>query len=423
MDQDEGMFYGWWIVLTGAVIFVVSNGIGFYGHGVFLDPIRELHGWSKGTVSSAVSLYFFTAGAAGIIVGRQIDRFGPRPILVLGSSVVGIGLVLLSRVSELWHLYAVYFLMALGWSGASVMPVNALIANWFILKRGKAMSLAMTGLSIGGIVMVPLAAFLITHWGLKTALPVLGALFWIVNIPLTLLVIKRRPSDIGQVPDGKLEPEPLEGKGKTHLSYASQMRPWTRLQAVRRPAFWAIVVAFFLAMIGQVAYLVHQVSFLSATLGMAGAATAVSITAAASIAGRLCMGLFVDRLDKRHVTMGLFFIQALALLGLAYSNHISVLYLGTLAFGLTMGCILMMQSLIIGECFGLASFATVSGLVGVFVSLGAAIGPTIAGIVFDATQSYRMAFNLFAAVSILAMFAILFAKPPEVRGGPLKTRP
>jgi MFS family permease len=114
--------------------------------------------------------------------------------------------------------------------------------------------------------------------------------------------------------------------------------------------------------------------------------------------------------------MGLFLIQALAVLSLAHSNHVWVLYLGTLAFGLTMGCILMMQSLIIGECFGLVSFATVSGLVGVFVSLGAAIGPTIAGVVFDATRSYRMAFTLFAAASILAMVAIVFAKPPEVNG-------
>ncbi|MBL7212613.1 MAG: MFS transporter [Desulfobacteraceae bacterium] len=116
-------------------------------------------------------------------------------------------------------------------------------------------------------------------------------------------------------------------------------------------------------------------------------------------------------MDKRYVTMGLCLIQALAILSLAYSNHISVLYLGTLAFGLTMGSILMMQSLIIGECFGLVSFGTVSGSVGLFVSSGAAIGPTIAGVIYDATDSYRKAFIIFAAVSLMAMVAIFFAKP------------
>jgi MFS family permease len=171
-------------------------------------------------------------------------------------------------------------------------------------------------------------------------------------------------------------------------------------------------VAFFLAMACQVSYLVHQMSFLSKFLGVSGAASAVSITAAASIVGRLSMGAFIDRLDKRHVTMGLFIMQGIAVLGLALSNHLAVLYLGTMVFGLTMGCVVMMQSLIIGECFGMKSFATVSGLAGVFVQVGAAIGPTIAGLIYDATESYRIAFMIFAAASGLAIFAIIFATPP-----------
>ena len=407
------VFYGWWIVLAGTAIFIVANGIGFYCHGVFLDPLRMQHGWSKGSISFAVTLYFFTAGVMGIIIGRQIDRFGPRPVLILGSLVTGLSLLLLSHVKELWHLYAVYLLMAVGWSGTSLIPINTLITNWFITRRGQAISLTMTGLSIGGIILVPFATFLISRWGLMVALPILGALFWVVIIPLALFVIKQRPSDIGQFPDGEPIVDSSEGEISPAPGYASQMQEWTRLQAMRTLAFWSIVVAFFLAMTGQVAYLVHQMSFLSETLGLAGAASAVSITAGASIAGRLSLGSVIDRLDKRYVTMGLCLIQALAILSLAYSNHVSVLYLGTLAFGLTMGSILMMQSLIIGECFGLVSFGTVSGSVGLFVSSGAAIGPTIAGVIYDATHSYQKAFIIFAAVSLMAMLAIFFAKPPR----------
>jgi cyanate permease len=153
-------------------------------------------------------------------------------------------------------------------------------------------------------------------------------------------------------------------------------------------------------MICHVAYLVHQISFLSKSLGLAGAATAVSLTAAASIAGRLILGLFIDPLDKRHVTMVLLLLQGAAILGLAYSTHTVVLYLGTFIFGLTMGSIIMI------------SFATVSGLMGMFVAVGSAIGPAMAGMIFDATQSYYVAFTLFAGVSLMAAVAILFAKPP-----------
>ncbi|RJQ85928.1 MAG: MFS transporter [Desulfobacteraceae bacterium] len=420
---DQGIFYGWWIGLAGTLILTISSGLGFYGHGVVLDPLCQAHGWSKGSVSSAVTLYFFTAGISGMIVGRRIDRFGPRRLLVLGSLMVGSALALLGHITALWQLYAVYLLMAVGWSATSLIPVSALLVNWFILKRGRVMSLVTCGLSIGGIVMVPLATFLIARWGLNLALPLLGAIYCAGIIPPALLVVKQKPSDVGQFPDGLPPQRRPADKTAGFLRYDRQMKIWTRAQALRTISFWAIVTSFFLAMICQVAYLVHQISFLSQSLGLAGAASAVSLTAAASIAGRLILGVFIDRLDKRHVTMGLFILQAAAILALALSNHNVVLYLGTFIFGLTMGSIIMTQSLITAECFGMISFGTVSGLAGMFVAAGSAIGPSIAGVIFDATRSYHVAFTLFAAVSLLAAAAILFAKPPATPPQQAKSTP
>ena len=405
-------FYGWWIVLAGTVILFVSSGIGFYGHAVILDPLRALHGWSKATLSSAVTLYFFTAGIMGLFIGRQIDKYGPKWVLILGSVIIGVGFLLLSLINTIWQLYAIYFLMALGFSCTSLVPINTVITNWFIRKRGFAMSLTNTGLSAGGIILVPLASFLITRWGLETALPILGSIYGIVVIICTYF-IKQRPSDFNQFPDGtSLQTGSANSKSST-ISYTSQMRVWTRLQAVRSGAFWSIVIAFFLALTGQIAFLVHQISFLSKYLGISGAATAVSLTAGASIIGRLWLGTFVDRCDKRYVIMVCFLIQSIAVFTLAHNQHIVILYLGTLAFGLTMGSIIMMQSLITGECFGLVSFATISGLAGVFTMSGAAFGPSIAGLIFDATGSYQMAFTIFAAMSAVAVLVIYFAKPPK----------
>jgi len=195
----------------------------------------------------------------------------------------------------------------------------------------------------------------------------------------------------------------------------AQIRSWTRRQAMGTMAFWSIVIAFFMALTGQIAFLIHQVSFLSQTLGRPGAAAAVSITASASIAGRLTLGTVVDRYDKRFVTMGLLLLQATGVLSMAYSNSIPVLYMGTFIFGLTMGSLLMMQSLIIGDCFGHISFATVSGMVSLFVISGSAIGPTLAGVIYDSMGSYRAAFLLFVAMSVAAACAIYFARPPGAK--------
>jgi MFS family permease len=406
------VFYGRWIVLAGTAILFVSSGIGFYGHGVILDPMRTLHGWSKATISSAVTLYFFTSGITGLMVGRQIDRYGPNGVLVFGAVIIGIGFVFLSFISAVWQLYFIYFIMALGFCCTSLVPVNTLITRWFVRRRGFAMSLTNTGLSAGGIFLVPLASYIIFHWGLQIALPILGIVYCVVVIFATAF-IKQHPSDLNQFPDGEPPEEPSLGRQTTRLGYSSQMRSWSRFDTVRTVAFWSIVAAFSLALTGQIAFLVHQVSFLSQYLGTSGAATAVSITAGASIIGRLWLGTFVDRCDNRHVIMVCFLLQSAAVMALAHFHHVVILYLGTFAFGLTMGNIIMMQSLIIGECFGSVSFATISGLAGVFTMCGAAFGPTIAGAIYDATQSYQTAFTLFAAVSLVAVFLIHFAKPPN----------
>ena len=404
-------FYGWWIVFAGTLILSVSSGIGFYGHGVILDPLRTLHGWPKATVSSAITLYFLTTGFMGMMIGRQIDRYGPKGVLIIGSVVIGAGFVLLSRINTVWQLYLVYFMMAVGFSCTSLVPVNTLITNWFIRRRGFAMSLTNTGLSAGGIVLVPLSSYMISRWGLEVALPVLGAIYSVVVIPCALFFIRQRPSDLNQFPDGEPPVASAAGGPGARFDYEAQMQVWTRSQALHTIAFWSIVIAFLLALAGQIAFLVHQVSFLSPFLRVSGAATAVSVTAAASIIGRLFLGTFVDRCDKRYVIMVCFLVQAVAMLTLAHYNHVIILYLGTFAFGLTMGSIIMMQSLIIGECFGLFSFATVSGLAGLFTMSGAAFGPTIAGLIYDATHSYRMAFTIFAAMSIVAILVIFFARP------------
>jgi MFS family permease len=362
-------------------------------------------------------MYFFVSGLMGLVVGRLIDRFGPRPVLILGASTIGVGFFLLSRVTQLWQFFAVYLFMAVGWSGTSLIPVNTLIANWFIRRRGYAMGITMTGLSLGGMVLVPFSVYLTSHWGLATTLPILGAAFWVVVIPMTLLVVKSRPSDLGQFPDGDRTILETAGERGGRMSYASQVRVWTRAEALRTRAFWAIVAAFLLALSGQIAFLVHQVSFLGQTLGASGAAVAVSLTAGASIIGRLFLGPLADRSDKRYLAMFCFLVQGVAVLLMAYCRQVTVLYLGTLAFGLTMGGIVMMQSLLIGECFGMVSFGTVSGLSGVFSMTGAAFGPMIAGLIFDATRDYRIAFTIFAAASLLATAAVFFARPPASTGG------
>ncbi len=416
-DTTRRIFYGWWIVLGSTITLVFSCGIGFYSHGAILDPLRLHYGWSKGIISTALTMYFAAAGVFGMVVGRAVDRFGSKPLLVLGSIFTGIGFFLLSRITQLWQLYAVYLILAAGTGCASTITITTLIANWFVFKRGLAMGLTMSGLSLGGMIMVPFTVYLTSHWGLRTALPTLGGLFCLVIIPIALFLIKQHPADVGQFPDGRQEVPLSEDSPENRTFWASQMPVWTRVEAMHTTAFWAIVIGFLLAMTGQLAFLVHQISFLSLSLGAAGAAKAVSVTTGASIISRLFLGSIADRFDKRFVAIFCFLLQGIAVLFMAHFHQVVVLYLGTFVFGLTMGGIVMMQSLLVGDCFGMVSFGTIIGFSGLFTQLGASFGPTIAGLIFDATQDYRIAFTIFGCASLSAIVAVFFAKPPKSHRG------
>ena len=408
--SHKPIFYGWWIALGGMAVLTISSGIGFFGHTLLLDPLRAEFGWSKGTVSSAVTLFLFVAAIAGSIVGSKIDKYGPTPVLVFGSLCMGLGFTLLSRIQELWELYAVYVLLAIGWSSSYAVPISTLIANWFVRKRGLAMSVAMTGMSLGGIVVVPLASHLLLRLGLRETLPFFGLTFWVIIIPIALFLLKKRPAVLGLYPDGDMPRSPQEEENNASAG-SSQMVPWTRRQAMRTKVFWCMVVAFFLVLGSQASFMIHMVSFLNPFLGPAPAAGAVSLMTGVSFCGRLLVGSFIDRINKRIVTIACFLLQGGALFTVAQSSDVVVLYICVCAFGLTIGNIIMMQSLIIGECFGMVSFGKISGLAMLFTSCGSAFGPAIAGILFDMTQSYRTGFTFFAFTYVLSALVVVLVKP------------
>ena len=410
---ERYIFYGWWIAIGSMAILTMTSGIGFFGHTLILDPLRMEFGWSKGTVSSAVTLFFLVGAVAGSIIGGQIDKYGSSPVLVFGSFCLGLGFILLARIQNLWELYAVYFILAIGWSGAHAVPVSSLIARWFVRKRGLAMSVAMTGLSLGGVIVVPVASYLLERFGLRGALPLYGFALWAVIIPIALFLLKSSPAVMGIYTDGDLPPSHDKEGPETTPGISSQMTSWTRRQAMSTKAFWAIVLAFFLVFSGQITFMIHEISFLSPFLGSTGAAFAVSLMTGSSFCGRLIVGSFVDRLNLRGVAVICFLLQAGAVLTIAHCSRSVPLYFCVVAFGLTMGNIIMIQSLLIGECFGMISFGSVSGLVMLFTSSGSAFGPMLAGILFDITKSYRPVFSLFALSYTLASGVVIFANPPQ----------
>lgn len=420
LAANPRVFYGWWIVLTGVVMLTFSSGIGYYGLGVFLPHLEKEFKVSPSLVSLGTTIFFVVGGLAGPYVGRRIDLLGPRLVTVAGAAFFGLGLIGLGLSQEIWQMYLSYAVMSLGFTAMGLITVSALVSTWFHVRRGLAMGLAMCGLSVGGVIIVPLTTVLILNFGWRTAAFGLAFLVLAICIPLAALIIKRRPSDLGLLPDGIIKSSSAE---TDHIVVPVETsRNWTPAQARRTLAFWAVAIAYLLVYLAQTGVLIHQIRFLTygteaqGAISAGAAAFAVSITALASIGGRVALGSIIDRLNRRWVAVGVMLLQATATLGLLFARgNIVVAYAAVLGFGLGTGCVVMLHSLLVSDLFGIRSFGAIYGATMVITMVGTAGGPWLASLLFDWSGSYTIAFLLFGAIDLLAAFVVACARPPKMK--------
>ena len=410
------LFYGWYIALGCAAMMMVAGGVGYYGLAVFLEPLQEEHGWSNSAVSGATSMFFLIGGVMGAVVGPYVDRYGPRMFQIVGVIMTGALAMLIGGVSELWQLYLLYALIAVGNGLASAVSINAIMSRWWVRRRAKAMSISATGISLGGVILTPLGAWMVERGGIALAAPVLGGAVLVVALPMVLWVLVFDPREMGLLPDGDRSIEEAEAavraSGRRQLSAESQLRPWTRGEAMRTLSFWAILVGFVLVLMAQTGFVIHQIAFLEERLGSRSAAAwTLSTTALGSIIARLIVGQFADAMDKRWLTAGIFAVQGSAvLLVLAIDNSVAT-FLLILVFGFTIGNVYLMQSLLTSEIFGVVSFGSIFGLILLAAQAGSGLGPLAVGILEDATGSYTSSFVVTAIVTFIAGGVVLLARP------------
>ena len=416
-----GVFYGWAIAAAVGTLMLVVAGIGYYGLAVFLNPLQEEHGWSNSAVSGAASTYFLASGITAAFFGPLVDRRGPMGFMTAGFALVGLSAMAIGFVQELWQLYAVYLLLAFGFGMSSNVATSAIMTRWFMVKRARAMSVSSTGISLGGVILAPVGAWLVDRGGLELAAPVMGLLVLAVTLPVLWGVIVFDPRQMGLHPDGQ-DPRLSLAQTQARMDADSQLRRWTIPQAMRTVSFWAVLGAFTLVLISQTGFVIHQIAFLEERLGSTSAAAfALSTTAFGSIVARLIVGLFADRIDKRWLTVALFVLQASAILLVLRVDGVVATYALTLTFGFTIGNVYMMQSLLVSEIFGMVSFGAIFGLVAMAGQAGSGLGPFVVGFLEDRSGGYDLPFTIAALVTYGAALVVLLARPVGPRSGALAT--
>ena len=408
-------YYGWRIVALMFFTLFFTGGHGFYTFSVYLPRLIETLECDVFSATIAVAVSAVVVGLASPVVGVFMQRFGARKVLITATAAAGAVAFLMSFLTTLWHLYALSALSGVVVAASTLVPAQTIVTVWFRKYRGRAMALTLMGIGLGGLLLPPATSYLIAHFGWRGAYRVMGLLFYVVVLPPLAVLLRNRPSDVGQMPDGLV---PQKGEDATaHLpSGVSAQR------AVRTPAFWLITGIYVLqlyatsavAMNTQV-FAEHQgFSVMTAPLFMA---FALGVT----LPSRFITGVLCDRFSHKALMAitGLFVAAGPLALEVCVIKLAWIDYRAIGVFALLQGGAVAMNAVVlpvlIGRCFGEREFSKIMGLIMVGFAVGILFGPTSAGRIFDKTGSYEIAFFLCIACALLSVVLALLIRPDALR--------
>ncbi|HZP38116.1 MAG TPA: MFS transporter [Methylomirabilota bacterium] len=402
-----------WLIVAALFVAIFGVSLPLAAYGVFLPVLAEHFGWTRGAVSAALSVNLLVGGVAGFAVGALADRHGPRVLLAATMALAGLGFALVSTVSALWHLYLLIGLVAgVGTSSFYVLG-TATVSHWFDERRGLALALVLIGFNLGYITGGPAAAWLITRIGWRAAYLVLGGGCGLLATLVASSVRLPRPAERAALhrpaPPSTPRPEPGAAHGIT-------LR-----QSLVDPRQWALNVSWLLVGGTAIMISVHAVPYArDQGVSLTGASLALTAYGLGSAMGRVVGGILSDRLGPRRTIAAAFLLQMTALAALLWIPSRAALLLSLMAFGAGFASSDTVVAQVVPQVFGLRALGAIMGILTLGWRCGAAIGPALAGFVYDLTGSYRLVFGL-APLGILVSWALFLLATARLHPRPAQT--
>jgi MFS family permease len=391
-------YHGWRIVAALAVTETVSYGILYYAFTVFVTPMRESLGWSTATITGAFSLSLVVSGLSAPAVGAWVDRHGARALMSLGSLLASGLLLAWSTVASPWSYYLVF--AGLGLASAAVLyePAFAVLAVWFERRRSAALTLLTFVAGFASVIFIPLAAHLVEALGWRDALRVLALVQLLVTLPLHALVLRHRPDDVGQSPDG----DARDGSPR-----APRPTSWAPRAAFATADFGRLTFAFAASMAVVIALGVHLVPMLLRRgldpLDAAAAAAALGIVA---LPGRLVFTPLGERYPRGWVTAVIFVLQALGIAALVGVPGQAGVWAFVALFGAGFGAITPARAALVAERFGSAHYGAIAGRMTVYGTAARAAAPFAVALLVTRTGRDDLALVGLAVLALLAALAV-----------------
>ncbi len=416
------VYYGWIIVAVGFVTLGAAFGV-WYSFSVFLLAIIKEFGWSRAAASSIFSIFVFSQAVMNLLTGHLQDRFGPRIVIPAGAIILALALGFTSRANSLTYYAVTYGLFAgIGVSLIGFASHAAFIPKWFEKQRGLAVGIAMSGIGLGMLLIIPAVEMAISRFGWRTTYMGLAGFILLLVGPLNLLFARRNPAALGLRPDGDIPGrEPVAKTNSRRIKVidtAWAQNDWTIAKALGTSRFWFLAFAFFFLAFAYQGTLLHAVSaMVDQGLESETAAYFFGILGVAGSFGKIVLGYLSDIYGRERInTLGVVLastgILCLANSGIA-PNILPLLF--ALFFGLGYGAAAPLLPSLCADIFQGNSFGLIFATIAVGGGTGGALGPLLAGHLYDMSGSYTTPLSMFIGSLATSCTMVWLAAPSKVR--------
>jgi len=401
---------GWRMVAVAFFVDFVAVGFFFYSYGVFFKAIAAEFGDSRLGVALGLTVTNAVGAVAAPLVGRALDKYPLKRVIGIGATSMALGFLCLSQVQTQMQFYLVLGLfIGFGASSMGNLATSKLVTNWFERKRGTALGIAATGVSLSGVIMPYVSAEIIGSYGWRNGFMVYGLFTFLVVVPLVLRLVISKPEDVGLRPDGALQLDGDINAGK------GSARPRLSMRDVSRSHnFWVIVVTFsliFCCMSTTLTHMVPRLTDMGHALPLA--SLVMSLCAGLGVAGKLSFGWLGDKLPMRRIMLLVITVQFTGQLIMFSATELWWFAVGAALFGYGVGGVVPMHGTIVGKTFGSERFGAVLGLMRPAMFPIQILGVPFAGWVFDTTGSYALAFQILFVLYAIAAVSVGFYRAPK----------
>jgi MFS family permease len=398
-NNKPRLFYGWIIVIS--CFFIMAATLGSNNtFGVFLEPMLDEFGWTRAMTSGAFSICVVISAVLCVLAGRLNDRYGPRVLIAVSGVLFSAGYILMASVHTLWQFYLFYG----GFTGlALTVPTvitSSTIARWFTKRRLLMTGVVLAGINIGTIILSQIANAVILNQGWRTAFVYIGIICFVIVVPLAF-VLKRDPASTGQFPHGTSQP--LEIVKTANSGY-------TLRETMSTGYFWMLcTILFFLGV--SIFSTITQIVIYATGIGILqnSAVTLLTVIAITCLSCRLILGAAGDRVGSRSVMLFTIIMATAAFVWLPFTRNLWTLTIFALLLGVVWGGFVAVSPLA-ADMFGLRYHGTIFGLLHFTYSMGCAVGPILAGFVYDKTGSYQQDFILLAVLNVISLVLMMFIR-------------